>query len=71
MPSIKKQYKANSKKSLCKSKNDTKCKKLKGCKNPNILFWIPANLKKSVKMKKSQNFPDLPFLTFSEFKYPL
>lgn len=32
MPSIKKQYKTNSKRSLCKSKSDKKCKKLKGCK---------------------------------------
>lgn len=32
MPSISKKYKSNSKKSLCKSKNDTKCRKLRGCK---------------------------------------
>ena len=29
---IKKEYRANSKKSLCKSKKEKKCKKIKGCK---------------------------------------
>ena len=54
---IKKEYRANSKKSLCKSKKDKKCKKIKGCKmtkGPKKTFCRKIRNKKYNKTKKTK-----------------
>ena len=54
---VKKEYKANSKKSLCKSKKEKKCKKIKGCKmtkGPKKTFCRKIRNKKYNKTKKTK-----------------
>ena len=56
---VKKEYKANSKKSLCKSKKEKKCKKIKGCKmtkGPKKTFCRKIRNKKYNKTKKTKGF---------------
>lgn len=53
---LRKEYKINSKKSLCKSKKDKKCKKIKGCKmtkGPKKTFCRKIRNKKYNKTKKT------------------
>lgn len=54
---LKKEYKINSKKSLCKSKKEKKCKKIKGCKmtkGPKKTFCRKIRNKKYNKTKKTK-----------------
>ncbi len=54
---LKKEYKTNSKKSLCKSKKEKKCKKIKGCKmtkGPKKTFCRKIRNKKYNKTKKTK-----------------
>lgn len=55
---LKREYKANSKKSLCKSKKEKKCKKIKGCKmskGPKKTFCRKIKNKKYRKTVKKMN----------------
>ena len=54
---LRKEYKTNSKKSLCKSKKEKKCKKIKGCKmtkGPKKTFCRKIRNKKYNKTKKTK-----------------
>ncbi len=51
MKSVTKQYKKNSKRSLCKSKKEKKCNKLKGCK-----YTSKGTKRKFCRKKKNKSY---------------